>query len=55
MAFNEAVIKLSQEKDRIIEDLRGKEKELLEQLSSNQGLSCLMFRVVYQVNVNKLN
>nr|XP_022314385.1 RB1-inducible coiled-coil protein 1-like isoform X2 [Crassostrea virginica] len=36
VAFNEAVIKLSQEKDRIIEDLRGKEKELLEQLSSNQ-------------------
>ncbi|XP_061175133.1 RB1-inducible coiled-coil protein 1-like [Saccostrea echinata] len=36
VAFNEAVIKLAQEKDKVIEDLRNKEKEFLEQLSTDQ-------------------
>lgn len=37
VAFNEAVTKLSQNKDKVIEDLRAKEKDLLEQLSTDQG------------------
>lgn len=37
VAFNEAVTKLSQDKDKVIEDLRAKEKDLLEQLSTDQG------------------
>lgn len=36
VAFNEAVTKLSQDKDKVIEDLRAKEKDLLEQLSTDQ-------------------
>lgn len=34
--------KLSQDKDKVIEDLRAKEKDLLEQLSTDQGLFILL-------------
>ncbi|XP_056017602.1 RB1-inducible coiled-coil protein 1-like isoform X2 [Ostrea edulis] len=36
VAFNAAVIKLAQEKDKVIENLRAKEKDMLEQQSSDQ-------------------
>lgn len=43
--------KLSQDKDKVIEDLRAKEKDLLEQLSTDQGLFFLLcenlFRLKY--------